>query len=507
MRLFVLSALLGAVLASAASAATVRGTNRAEVLRGTPRADFLDPRLGRDRVLAGSGPDRIKAVDGNVDDVRCGPGPDVVAADLGDRVAADCETVSRRLAVDRTTDRTTRHATIVEPDSFSFGSTLLAVYQVGRVPRPGGAATATGFSTTRDGGRTWRSGLLPGLTGARGSWARASDPVAGYDARHGVWLAASLVISSDESGIAFNRSTNGVTWSGPVVARRITEGEDLGVDKEWFACDNWPSSPHYGNCYLSYTDVLADRIALQTSSDGGLTWSAPIASPDNAGRGNQDSPGVQPVVRPNGDLLILYLDDLRMSLIRSTDGGRTLSRREVIASAQPLATPRFRAFSLPSADVGADGTVYMTWMDCRLHDDCDGADLMLVRSSDGATWSPPTRIATGPVRANLYYALPGVAADPARAGRLALCFYRVPATGGIDVYSVGSTDNGATWSSPRRLNPESLQRSWLPDTQYGPMTGDYMSTSFVNGRAIPIVILAGAPRGNRLDEAVFATVS
>jgi hypothetical protein len=33
-----------------------------------------------------------------------------------------------------------------------------------------------------------------------------------------------------------------------------------------------------------------------------------------------------------------------------------------------------------------------------------------------------------------------------------------------------------------------------------------MSTSFVDGRAIPIVILAGAPRGNRLDEAVFATI-
>jgi hypothetical protein len=503
MRLLALGALLGAVLVSAAPAATVRGTDRAEVVRGTPQSDFLDPRLGRDRVLAGSGADRIKAFDGLVDDVRCGPGPDIVAADLGDRVAADCETVSRRLAVDRTTDPSTRHATIVEPDSFSFGSTMLAVYQVGRVPRPGGAATATGFSTTTDGGRTWRSGLLPGLTGAGGTWDRVSDPVAGYDVRHGVWLAASLAISSHQSGVAFNRSTNGVMWSAPVVARRVV-AEDLGVDKEWFACDNWPSSPYYGNCYLSYTDVLNDRVALQTSTDGGLTWSDPIGSPDNAGRGNQESPGVQPVVRPNGELLILFLDDLRMSLVRSTDGGRTLSRREVVASAAPIATPRFRAFSLPSADVGADGTVYMSWMDCRLHEDCDGSDLLLIRSANGVTWSAPTRIPIGPVRSNLYYALPGLAADPARAGRLGLSFYRVPAAGGIDVFYAGSSDGGATWSPARRLSPEPLQREWLPDTQYGPMTGDYMSTSFLNGRPVPIVILAGAPRGTRLDEAVFA---
>jgi hypothetical protein len=502
MHLLALGALLGAVLVSTASAAVFRGTDRAELIRGTPRADFIDPRGGRDRVLAGSGPDRIKAFDGVVDDVRCGSGPDIVAADLGDRLAADCETVSRRLAVDRTSDPGTRHATIVEPDSFSFGSTLLAVYQVGRVPRPGGAAAATGFSTTRDGGRTWRSGLLPGLTGAQGTFERASDPVAGYDARHGLWLAASLVISSDESGIAFNRSTDGVVWSAPVIARRLPG--DLAVDKEWFACDNWPSSPYYGNCYLAYTDVRFDRVALQTSTDGGLTWSDPIASPDLAGRGNRESPGVQPVVRPNGDLLILFLDDVRMSLLRSSDGGRTLGRRELVASAAPIAPPRFRAFSLPSADVGADGTVYMSWMDCRRYPDCDGADLLLVRSADGVTWSAPARIPLGPTRSGLYYSLPGLAADPARPGRLALAFYRVPSTGGVDAYYAASSNGGATWSRPTRLSPESIERSWLPDTQYGPMVGDYISTSFLNGRPVPIVILAGAPRGTRLDEAVFA---
>ena len=49
-------------------------------------------------------PDRI-AVEGNgtTDRVRCGAGRDVVTADLGDRIAADCEVVSRQLSRDTTT--------------------------------------------------------------------------------------------------------------------------------------------------------------------------------------------------------------------------------------------------------------------------------------------------------------------------------------------------------------------------------------------------------------------
>ena len=165
MRGVVAAAIVAGILASTATAADRIGSARSDTVRGTARADFIDPRAGRDRVLAGSGADRITAFDGFVDDIRCGPQSDVVAADLRDRVRADCETVSRRLAVDPLRTPGFVHGTHVEPDSFSFGQTMVAVYQVARAPRQrGGAAAANGFSTTRDGGRSWRSGLLPRLT-------------------------------------------------------------------------------------------------------------------------------------------------------------------------------------------------------------------------------------------------------------------------------------------------------------------------------------------------------
>src|SRR5689334_25295920 len=57
---------------------------------------------------------------------------------------------------------TTNHHANVEPDSFSFGSTIVAAYQVGRIYD--GGACATGFSTSTNNGASWTSGLLPGIT-------------------------------------------------------------------------------------------------------------------------------------------------------------------------------------------------------------------------------------------------------------------------------------------------------------------------------------------------------
>ena len=193
----------------------------------------------------------------------------------------------------------------------------------------------------------------------------------GFDALHGVWLAASLAVSPGrESAIVFNRSTDGITWGAPVVASRSI-ARDLELDKQWFACDNWTSSPFRGRCYLAYSDFRTNRISIQTSADGGLTWSAPIGAPDNAGRDamREGSPGVQPVTRPNGDALVLYWDGDQMSSIRSVDGGASFSRTNLIGRVEAPVGLNFRAFALPVAEVDAAGTVYLAWSDCQLHTD------------------------------------------------------------------------------------------------------------------------------------------
>lgn len=505
MRAVLLAALAGAVLATAASAAQVRGTARGETLRGTARADFIEPRAGRDRVIAGRGDDKIKAQDQFIDTIACGPGYDVVTADVRDRLAADCELAARQLSRDTFSGGPAQHETEVEPDSYAWGSTVMAIFQVGRIRE--GAAMNNGFAISRDAGRTWRSGLLPSLTSNSrppGRWARASDPVIGYDAAHDVWLASSLAVSPGvESALVFNRSTDGVNWSPPVVATSSTSRE-LELDKQWFTCDNWASSPFRGHCYLAYSDFRTLRISVQTSTDGGATWSAPLAAPDNAGRRAMQvgSPGVQPVVRPNGDVLVTFWDGDQMSAIRSTDGGGSFSRTIRIAAADPPGNLGFRAFALPVAEVDAAGTVYLVWSDCGLRSGCAGTDLVLARSDDGVRWSAPIRIPTGPVRPDTHDVLPGLGVDPARADRLALTYYRLQPGGGIDAFFVRSANGGATWTRPRPLNTETMTRSWIAQTTLGPMLGDYISTSFAGGRPVAVYALAARPDG-RLREAIY----
>ena len=118
-----LPVLLFLALASTATAATIHGSKRGELIVGTPAAD---------RMLAGGGGDRIQAAFGGVDRVDCGAGIDIVSADASDRVASNCEIVSRRLSVDPYVNDDSQHETAVEPDSASSGSTVVAVFQVGR---------------------------------------------------------------------------------------------------------------------------------------------------------------------------------------------------------------------------------------------------------------------------------------------------------------------------------------------------------------------------------------
>ena len=92
------------------------------------------------------------------------------------------------------------------------GTTLVAGFQTGRIS-PGGA-TAIGFSTSTDGGSTWTNGFLPGLTTGFGGgpYNAASDAAVAFDAKHGVWMIATIPIlntSTTTPGVALNRSTDG----------------------------------------------------------------------------------------------------------------------------------------------------------------------------------------------------------------------------------------------------------------------------------------------------------
>jgi RTX calcium-binding nonapeptide repeat (4 copies) len=490
------------------------GRGGADTLEGRGGDDLLDGGPGRDRLSGGAGADSFAASgDGRADTLRCGGGLDVVNADLTDRVAADCDVVSRQLS--RDTDRISEanHETQVEPDSHAFGSTIVTVFQSGRFV-DGGAATI-GFATSRNGGLTWRFGLLPGLSvysKPPGVSSSISDPVVAYDAARRWWLAASL----GTTGVLISRSRDGLSWNRPVRAATDPSGE---YDKEWITCDNWPRSRFRGRCYLSYMNFGANRLETRRSTDGGRTWSQPVAF--DAGRPGAVVNGVQPIVRPNGELMLVFTVFAaipfasEIAATRSTDGGASFTPTVRIAPLQAIEPIWMRAPAFASVDVDAAGIVYVAWSDGCHTDECT-AHIVLVRSPDGVSWTSPTSVPITPQGRAPDHFLPGLAVDPATAGttaRIALLYHTIgppvfcdPTSGcsAIDVGLITSRDGGRSWSRPQRLNTVSMSPFWLAETSLGRMLGDYVSVSWVRARPVAVYSLATAPTGGLLRQATFA---
>lgn len=418
-----------------------------------------------------------------------------------------------RISSDTTTTAGAQHATEVEPDAFAAGTRIVAAFQVGRFF--GGGAGAIGVSTSGDTGRTWRPGLLPGLPQA----GAASDPVVAYDALRGRWLIASLVPNvSGQSAVAVNGSTDGITWEPPVTAISYPRNTSTGtsLDKQWLTCDNGRASPFRGRCYLAYTDIAHDpdprrpgsNIAVQSSADGGRTWSAPVLLAVTA---NVVSPGVQPVVRPNGELVIVFFEDGLAEAVRSNDAGTTFSEREGISTVtfhqRPVTPTRLRAFSLPTATVDAGGVVYVAWLDCRFRARCATDDIVWSRSNAPGNWTRVRRVPLAPLGSRSELVLPDLAVAGAR---LALTYYAVSGadcTEGaclLDVYLVTSKTRGTRWAKPRRLNRTRMRLTWLARTASGRMVGDYVATVFSGDRVVSVHTQALPPRGGNFKESVYA---
>lgn len=411
-----------------------------------------------------------------------------------------------RLSTDTFTNDTSQHATEVEADTFSFGSTIVGAFQAGRRAKGGGAADL-GFATSKDGGATWTSGFLPGITMFEGGGAAnaTSDPSVAYDAAHGVWLIATIPIFDPVSGVMVSRSLDGINWDSPVT---VSTGPDS--DKSWVVCDNGAASPFFGHCYVQWEDINVGTLFVNTSTDGGLTW-----GPDTHSLNSALGVGYQSVVLPNGRVVMSLFswDGTGVLSLTSNDGGASWSDPvEVSSLISHLEAGGLRSGGL-TGDIDSTGKVFFVWPDCRFRTDCSSNDLVMSTSTDGISWTSPARIPIDPVTSTVDHFLPGLGIDPAAGGvtgRLTLIYYFYPQTNctfadcALEVGFVSSQDGGNTWSAAQTLaGPMSL--SWLPNTGLGYMVGDYLSVSYATGKPFSVFAVAKANSGTVFDEAMYAT--
>lgn len=414
-----------------------------------------------------------------------------------------------RISMDPFSNPTSQHATQVEPDAVAFGSTIVAAFQSGRFVNAG--SSDIDFATSRDGGLTWATGVLPGLTNVvqPGSpFDSVSDPSVAYDAAHGVWLIASLPViftGAPTPAVLVSRSSDGLSWSNPV---SVAPGQTSN-DKSWISCDKTPTSLFYGHCYVEWDEPGKNGlIHMSTSADGGITWGPVRNTADNA-----TGIGGQPLVQPNGTVIV-PIDDYNEFSVHSFvshDGGATWSASVIAAAiADHFDAGGLRSGPLPSAAMDAAGTLYLAWQDCRYRAGCTANDIVISTTSDGVAWTSPARVPIDPLASHVDHFLPGIGIAPTTLGpsaRVGIIYYYYPNTACgfttclLTVGFISSPDGGATWDAPVKLaGPMSI--AWLPQTSIGFMVGDYTTTVYVGTQPIGVFAVAKAPSG-ALNEAMY----
>jgi len=379
-----------------------------------------------------------------------------------------------------------------QPSSTDPNETSIAINPLDSLNLVAGANIRYYYYST-DGGYTWIQG---NLTSPLGVW---GDPCVVFDLNGHCYFGH---LSNPSSGgywidrIVVQKSTNkGISWSSGVGIGYNPPSRNQ--DKEWIAVD-WTNSPYRNNVYVAWTEFDSygssnpqdsSRILFSRSTDGGLTWSAPVRISDKGGDCiDEDNTveGAVPAVGPNGEVYLAWAGPLGLVFDKSTDGGLTWGVDKVITSIPggwDFNVPGiYRCNGLPitACDISNSpyrGTIYVNWSDQR--NGTNNTDVFLVKSTDGGnTWSQPKRVNQDNTQTHQFFTWMTV--DPAT-GYLYFVYYdrRNYNDNRTDVYLARSTDGGETFTEFKIS-----QSPFTPNSSI--FFGDYTGITALNGKVYPI---------------------
>ena len=402
-----------------------------------------------------------------------------------------------------------------------------------------------GFASTSDGGATWTDGLVPEsehreqgdpavAASADGdfymamiSFERISNAGGVYVARSdnggrtflpAVRVQADPLIFEDKEYIAVDRSTSArrgtvyVTWTDFDDRRghteiRISRSTDRG--QTWSTAGSVSGTVPYndgyvqgsvpgvgldGAVYVAWFDLRGDFAP--EAVNGWREDHGPPLPQDPAWRRlvslggailpqvvRNSIPGLDMVPNrvPNG-LRLQAVEQSRLYVARSSDGGQTFGPPVVAAQAGPLpASLPFRTNGFPALSVVTQGPHFLH--DERLYvtyasGDGRDSDIFAVASGDqGRSFSPPVRVSDDTSGSPQVF--PWIAAD--ETGAVHVVWYNRrddPRGSGLSLYYAKSVDGGRSFSANRRVNPAPFS----PFTDFnGEFIGDYNGIAAAGG--------------------------
>ena len=256
----------------------------------------------------------------------------------------------------------------------------------------GGANRFTGYAYSTDGGLTFTdAGNLPVNAGGD-----AGDPVLARNNTTGRIYFSTLGYSVSTIQL-FRSDDNGLTWLPPVNATPGGSSED----KQWMTVDNYAGAGN-GNLYLMSRRFSGTvGIYFHRSTDDGSTFSPGI----QLFTGGQ---GAFVEVDPAHNIYAFYINGSGQILMRkSTDQGLTFAAAVTVATGLGTSNgdlgltglrqgtgsfAAFRSNSFPHAAVNpVSGHIYVTFNNNPAG--VDKGDVFMTMSTDGgATWSAPVRV-------------------------------------------------------------------------------------------------------------------
>ncbi len=321
-------------------------------------------------------------------------------------------------------------------------------------------------SYSRDGGSTWHESSLPTYPGAL--FANAGDPVVAAGPGNRFYHAYLAFNAVGRFTVAVARSDDGgASWSAPTNASASITGLKGGSpDKEWMTVDNTSGSPYRGNVYVSWTQfgMNTSSIRFVRSTDGGQTWS-PAAAVAELSReetqARQVLQGSYIATGPGGEVYVAWYDSRvgGIRLRKSVDGGVTFS--DPVTALTPVGfsfsvfltgqfdVPAFPQLAVDTSSGPNRGTVYLT---ANVLTSSGNLDVVLARSTDGgATWSAPFRVNNDSTSTDQF--MPAIAV--AENGNVGVAFYdrrNDPENNSlVDLYLAISSDGGRTFPINQRV--------------------------------------------------------
>jgi PKD repeat protein len=347
---------------------------------------------------------------------------------------------------------------------------------------------------SEDAGLTW-GGSEQGAGGT--NW---GDPTTAINLDGTRMYVGFITNNGNGQGVAY--STNGgANWT-PV---NVANGYIL--DKNHMTIDVSSLSPYEGYLYNAWTNFASganyNKIELKRSTDEGLTWSAAINISSGVNSGSHDQ-GVNIQTGPNGEVYVAWAvydaypqDEKAIGFAKSTNGGssfstatRIINNIRGIRSTEVGKNHRVNSFPSMAVDISGgsfNGNIYIVWTNIGIPGVNTGtsADVYLIKSSDeGATWSAPIKVNQDPAGLGKKHYFPWIVCDP-ETGILSAVFYDDRNVGSTqcEVYCANSFDGGETWED-FKVSDVAFTPSSIPGLAGGYM-GDYLGITARGSKVYP----------------------